>query len=54
MNDVYESCAWCGKDFMNIKQIYVDIKTDNYICKKCALIHERHVVDCYGKDDFDG
>ena len=54
MNDINECCALCGKEFRDIKQIYVDVDTDQYICKKCATQYGRHIVDCFGKEDFDG
>lgn len=42
---IYEECFCCGKDMIDIKDIFVDIN-DHYVCHKCANTYRLNVVRC--------
>lgn len=43
---VNEECSICHRKFKNIENIFVDNETDNYVCKKCAIKYDLHIVKC--------
>lgn len=55
MNERYinESCNICGKIFINIEDIMVDLDTDNYVCKNCAEQYDLNYSQCldYTEDE---
>ena len=43
---IYESCSMCGKDMVNIKDIFIDTDKDTYICSECGDKYDLSVVRC--------
>jgi len=44
INDIYEECHYCGKEFENYQHIYVNTEDDNYCCKKCTKKYKFKIV----------
>lgn len=43
---IYEKCTSCGKDMTDIKDIFIDKETDNYVCKDCKNKYSLKVIKC--------
>lgn len=47
---VEERCFRCGKRMLNVKYIYYDIDSGNYVCKSCNNKYKLDAILC---DDLD-
>ena len=41
----YESCFYCGEEFIYIEDILVD-ERDRYICEECSIVYRVDAVRC--------
>ena len=51
LNNTYESfilerCSYCGKDMNDIRDIWVDVESDLYICGACKNKYDVQAVRC--------
>ena len=45
-NYISENCVVCGKELTDIKDIMVDVESDQYICTDCCKYHGIYAVKC--------
>ncbi len=43
---VYEECYICHKEMTNVRDIYVTLDTDKYICVRCKVKNNIPAVKC--------
>jgi len=47
---VEERCTKCGKRMTNVKYIYYDLHSGNYVCKTCDNKYSLNAVPCDSLD----
>jgi hypothetical protein len=48
-----EQCSICGMYFQNIKDVFVDIKSDNYVCINCAINYGLNIIHCLDYHEYE-